>query len=36
MVDKGVKAFVRMHGASGSFSECVKALQERYDRNKIV
>ena len=25
-----------MHGAGGSFSECVKALQERYDRNKIV
>ncbi len=36
MSDKGAKAIVRVHSASGSYSECVKALQERYDRNKIV
>ena len=36
MVDKGAKALVRVHGAGGSFSECIKALQESYDQNKIV
>ncbi len=36
MADKSAKAIVRVHGSGGSFSECVKALQERYDRNKIV
>ena len=36
MVDKGAKALVRVHGTGGSFSECVKALQERYECNKIV
>ena len=36
MSDKGAKAIVRVHSISGSFNECVMALQERYDRNKIV
>ncbi len=36
MSDKGAKVIVRVHSASDSYSECVKALQERYDRNKIV
>ena len=36
MVDKGAKSIVRIHSAGGSFSECIKALQERYDRNKVV
>ncbi len=36
MSDKGAKAIVRVHSISGSYSECVAALRERYDRNKIV
>ncbi len=27
---------MRVHNISGSYSECVAALRERYDRNKIV
>ena len=36
MSHKGAKAIIQVHSVSGSYSECVKALQERYDRNKIV
>ena len=36
MLDKEAKSIIRLHCASGSYTECVKALQERYDRNKMV
>ena len=36
MLDKGAKAIDRVCSTGGSFSECVKALKECYDRNKIV
>ena len=38
MLDKEAKSIIRLHCASGSYTECecVKALHESYDRNKMV
>ncbi len=36
MKDDSAKTTVRLHGSGGSYSECVAALEARYDRNKLV
>ena len=36
MIDSAAKSIVRLHCSSGSYEQCVRALKECYDRNKLV